>query len=111
MTEPPAAQPGAVPAASSPDFLLWREVDRLDRRIDENRQRLDILDQHGTRGVEALRNQVQLLASDIREHEQLHAKQTEQQITGRRWIVGVTVATVVPLYPAIAYLLTVAPPH
>lgn len=110
MTETtPPTPPGSVPAASSSDFLLWREVDRLDRRIDTEAARLSRLDEHGSRGVEALRNQVQQLTRDIQEHELLHARQQEQQITGRRWIVGTVVALVVPLYPLLLWLLSNAP--
>ena len=110
MTEPSqssaAGGSGSTPAS---DFLLWREVDRLDRRIDETRGRLDVLDQHGTRGVDALRNQVLQLAKDIEQHEQLHQAQTEQQITGRRWVIGTVCALIVPLYPLLGYALTQLP--
>lgn len=96
-------EPTPRPSATDPNFLLWREVDRLDRRADAIDRRIDQLDQNGTRGVGALQLTVQQLASDMREHERKHEEEHAEMAAHRRWligiVVGVLVALVGPLYP------------
>lgn len=109
MTRPGDERGAAPPVPVGPDFLLWREIDRVDRRIDENRTRIDGLDQHGSRGVDALRGKVDALARDIEAHEEQHEQARRDQVTGRRWLLGIVAALIVPLYPLLGYLLTHLP--
>lgn len=105
------------------DFLLWREVDRLDRRVDElttraerliaearaelaadldrTTGRLDRLDEHGSRGVEALRLELRQLRTDLEAHEGMHAQAAQDQRTARRWMIGLVAGLIAPLYPLI----------
>jgi hypothetical protein len=97
MSEPTQASrpPGPIGQA---EFLLWREVDRLDGRITDNARAIDRLDQMGSRGVESLRSKVDQLAHDLEQHEQQH-------VSSRRWTIGVVLAVVVPLYPMVGALV------
>ncbi len=92
------------PVAQS-DFLLWREVDRLDKRIDDTGKRLDSLDQFGTRGIDGLRAEVRSLREDWNMHEAQH----QQTTANIKWAIGLTIGAVVaavgPLYPVLLYRL------
>ncbi|RLK13334.1 hypothetical protein DER29_4352 [Micromonospora sp. M71_S20] len=101
--------------------MLWREVDRLDRRVDEVATRaerliaearaelaadvdrisgrVDRLDEHGSRGVEALRLEVARLRGDLSAHEEMHTQAAREQRTARRWTIGVVAGLIAPLYP------------
>lgn len=96
-------EPIPRPSATDPNFLLWREVDRLDRRIDAGERRMEQMDQTGTRGVAALQQQVAGLAADIREHETKHEEERREMARHRQWLIGIVVtvllALVGPLYP------------
>ncbi|MEU4777459.1 hypothetical protein [Micromonospora sp. NPDC023633] len=116
-----ASSDGARPPAG--DFLLWREVDRLDRRVDEVAARaerlivearaelgadvdrisgrVDRLDEHGSRGVEALRLDLRSLRKDLEEHEVMHAQAAVEQKAARRWTIGLVAGLIAPLYPLI----------
>lgn len=85
-----------------PTVFLWTE---LNRRIDVATHRIDSLDQHGTRGVEALRLAFQQLEQDIRDHEATHQVTEERQANSRRWLIGTVVSLLVPLYPLIGWVL------
>lgn len=99
MTEPVPEIPGPH---LSPTFV-WVE---LSRRIDANQARLDRLDEHGSRGVDGLRQEVTRLRADLVEHEGMHQRAAEQTATSRRWFVGTVVALITPLYPLIIWLIS-----
>ncbi|MEU5950524.1 hypothetical protein ABZ793_33985 [Micromonospora sp. NPDC047465] len=111
------------PAGDGGNFLLWREVDRLDRRVDEvvaRTERLvaearadlasdvdrvggrvDRLDEHGSRGVEALRLELAQLRRNLNAHEEMHTQAAQDQRTARRWTIGLVAGLIAPLYPLI----------
>lgn len=88
-------------------FTFWHEIGRLDGRINENARRIDQLDQQGPRGIDALRQEVQRLRTDLQEHEVAHQRDAQDRRTGRRWAIGLGVAAAValiaPLYPVILF--------
>lgn len=90
-----------APGGSTNDanFLLWREVDRLERSIDAQGKRMEYLDEHGSRGVDSLKGQIEQIRKDIAEHETAHAEAARLLATNRRWMIGVIVALITPLYP------------
>lgn len=105
MTHPSAPRP-VDPADSN--FLLWREVDRLERSIEANARRIDHLDEHGSRGVDALKTQIEQIRKDFLDHEDMHTEAARQAIEAarqavqaRRWTIGLLVALITPLYPMI----------
>lgn len=95
--------PDLPPSAPLSPTFVWVE---LNRRIDDNKRRLDALDEHGTRGVDSLKQEVVRLRSDLEGHEKLHQRQADDQRTSRRWFVGTTIALVTPLYPLLIWLIT-----
>lgn len=101
-------QSGGYPAPLSPMFI-WGELkatrSEYDRRLDALTLKLEQLDQHGTRGVEALRLEVQQLRKDLLNHEDQHRRQADAQVSSRRWFVGVMVTLLVPLYPLLGYII------
>ena len=86
-------------------FLLWREVDRLDGRINSIQRVVSHLDEHGTRGIEQLRAQVTMLVKEFGEHETTHKEQAAAVLVTRRWNIGLMVTLVVPLYPFLYWVL------
>ena len=103
------AAPG-YPVPLSPMFI-WSELKAqaqdFTRRVDALGIRLDHLDQYGTRGVEALGAEVRQLRTDMEAHETLHDRQHTEQLSARRWFIGILVTLLVPLYPAIGYVIIV----
>lgn len=111
------------PPGDGGSFLLWREVDRLDRRVDEVAARterliadaraeqandvdrisgrVDRLDEHGSRGVEALRLELRSLRNDLEAHEVMHSQAAQEQKAARRWTIGLVAGLIAPLYPLI----------
>ncbi|HEV8568928.1 MAG TPA: hypothetical protein VGQ92_17910 [Actinoplanes sp.] len=100
MTSEPGPGPQR-PMAAGDNFLLWREVDRLERIIEGQGRRVDHLDEHGSRGVDFLKGQVERIRKDIEEHELAHAEAAKLAVSNRRWLIGILVALVTPLYPLI----------
>ena len=84
---------------------MWRDIDRLERRVEaavsDLTRRLEHLDEHGSRGVDGLRQQFATLQRDLAEHEAMHAETSRQQVQARRWMIGTIITLVVPLYPLI----------
>lgn len=96
---------GDVPLPSMPNTPLemsttfvWMEINR---RVDSLSHRVDRLDEHGTRGVDALRTEVARLRTDFVDHETSHEKARLEAVSGRRWLIGILLAAIAPLYPAI----------
>lgn len=87
----------AGPLGMSPDFV-WMEINR---RVDSLAHRVDRLDEHGTRGVERLASEVRQLRTDFLDHEGTHEAARKETVSARRWLIGITVAVVTPLYPVL----------
>lgn len=106
MSEPSYTMPNEqAPVAQSPlsVMFVWME---LNRRVDAIVRRLEQLDEHGTRGVDALKGEVRQLGKDMSEHEKAHQRTADQQQTNRRWMIGTLIALVTPLYPLLIWLIT-----
>ena len=101
--------------------FVWMETNRrLDSAIAESKAalllltaRLERLDEHGSRGVDLLRVEVKNLREDMTTHEKTHEEAAEQareaakeQRIARRWLIGVVVALIVPMYPLLGWLVT-----
>jgi DNA invertase Pin-like site-specific DNA recombinase len=99
----PPSLPEESPAG--PSYLVLRELDALTRRMEAVDRRIDHLDEHGTRGVDALRAAFTTLQRDLADHEALHAEQARTQIASRRWLIGLVVGLITPLYPLLITLL------
>lgn len=98
MTPDLTPTPTAPPPA--PELLIWR-LDQLERRVDG-------IDTGGTRGVQALTLRVDELVKDMATHEAEHKASEQQRRSDRRWIIGVAVALITPLYPLIGWMLAAA---
>lgn len=95
-------------ATNTATWIAQREIDGLTRRVDKLDARIDRLDEHGTRGVEALRLSFETLKRDLADHETMHTEAARSQTTARRFLIGTVVALVVPLYPVLFWLITLA---
>ncbi|MFF0721356.1 hypothetical protein [Micromonospora sp. NPDC003816] len=69
--------------------------------IDRTATRLERLDEHGSRGVEALRLELRSLRNDLEAHEGMHAQAAQEQKAARRWTIGLVAGLIAPLYPLI----------
>jgi hypothetical protein len=116
VTDPGSLPVGTASAAEphlSPTFV-WIETNRrLDVAVAEFRAaqlamsaRFERLDEHGSRGVDLLRVEVKSLRDDVTEHERLHENSRKEQVAARRWLIGVVIALIVPLYPLLIWLIT-----
>jgi hypothetical protein len=93
---PQSSQP--PPAAPLDSVLLFREVDRLDRRMDELRQNLDRLDSHGSRGLSGLQVQMTELSKDLVSLEQTFSG-FRSDLRSSRWaLAGAYLGGLLPLY-------------
>lgn len=106
----PAMQP--APAPLSPMFI-WTTLQaalqegrhEVARELDKVNTRIDKLDEHGTRGVEGLRTAVVQLQRDVQDHEKAHDVARRDAEAGRRWLIGIVVGAITPLYPLIGYVI------
>lgn len=78
-------------------LLAWR-VTQLEARV-------EAMDQHGSRGVQALILQVAELVKDVAAHEAQHTLTEHARKADRRWIIGTAITLVVPLYPFLGWIL------
>jgi hypothetical protein len=97
-------------------MFLWTSFQQyrteMGRELDKLAIRLERLDEHGTRGVDRMAAEVAQLRKDVTEHEQAHEKQRQEQVASRRWLVGIVVALVIPLYPLLGWgLILLARTH
>lgn len=102
----PATGPAGAPEIS-PNFV-WMETNR---RIDVLGHRLDRMDETGTRGVDALRVELAGIRRDFLDHEGKHSEDAREAATARRWLIGVVVALITPLYPLLIGALIWAVKH
>lgn len=82
---------------SQTGFIMWR-LTQLEHQFTQ-------LDQQGSRGVDGLRLQVTQLTHDFEDHERQHEQTRKEQAISRRWLVGIVVAMITPLYPLLFVLL------
>lgn len=92
------------------EYLLWREVDRLDGRINETNRDVERLDQYGSRGVGSLSAEVRQLREGqerleryIKTHEKDHEN---SQKSMRGFIIGgitIVISMVLPVYPLLIF--------
>lgn len=106
----PVSMTGA--GGADANFLLWREVDRLERSLGDHGRRMEYLDEHGSRGVDALKGQIEQIRKDFIDHEGAHSEAAKlardaavQAATARRWMIGVIIGMVTPLYPLLLFLI------
>lgn len=76
-----------------------RELDQLHQADRDLRQAISDLDNHGSRGVLQLTQQVMDLVKDFAEmkivfgkHEEQHDKETRERRSSRRWYIGTVIA-------------------
>lgn len=116
MTEP---APG--PAPLSPMFI-WTSLQatrsELNIAVEKVAARVERLDEHGTRGVDALRVEMAQLRKDLGDHETVHEKAHKDQLdaardaaAARRWLIGIIVSLTLPLYPFIGALIYLVVHH
>jgi len=70
-------------------------------RLSQLELKYERLDKEGSAGVQALTSQVRQLAADFEAHERQHKEEAKAQVAARRWMVGIVVALIGPLYPII----------
>jgi hypothetical protein len=104
-TVPQQREMGSPPGLEMSPAFVWMEINR---RVDVLTHKLERLDEHGTRGVDALRNDVARLRQDYAEHEASHKTARDDQVSGRRWLVGIFIATITPLYPLLGAAIWLA---
>lgn len=88
------------------------------RELDQLRQELIRMDDHGTRGVSVVQSQLTDVIKDVLElksevnkrfadHQRLHEREEDQRSANRRWALGFGVAILAAiggLYPYLAHL-------
>lgn len=103
MSEPMPEVPMNPAVGTLSPIFIWTE---LSRRVDLVTAKVERLDEHGTRGVDQLRDQITRLAKDIGDHERGHERAADEQRISRRWTVGITLGAVTPLYPLLLWVLS-----
>lgn len=96
------------------DDDVRRELDRLTQNDRDLRQAIADLDNHGSRGVLQLQSQVVELIKDVSEikvsaeqHKIEHEQDHRDRVTGRRWLVGITVGAILSLGGILVTILAV----
>jgi len=88
------------------------------REVDQLREELHRLDDHGSRGVGTLQSQVTDLIKDLTElkadvnnrfekHEKEHQDEKQNRIIARRWLAGFAITLIVALLAVIGLLLQI----
>lgn len=68
------------------EFTLLKEV------VDRTQIRLDVIDDHGTRGVIAVQAQLLDLVKDVSDLNNRFEQDRKERISGRRWLIGMGIA-------------------
>jgi len=91
----PPSQP--VDPVSTSAFIMWR-LTQLEHQFTQ-------LDQQGSRGVAGLVQRVDQLAREFTLHEQQHENARKEQVSSRRWLLGLVALLITPLYPLLFAVL------
>ena len=98
-----------VPSGPAPapldSVLLFREVDRVDRRIDQVERNLTTLDEHGSRGLEGLKVQVGALSERVGHLDETFGEFRRDLKSGRWQLIAAYIAGLVPIYVFLAQQL------
>lgn len=105
MTADQAGRSQSPPGGDS-HWLMLREVDRLDRRVDQVETRLSQLDEHGSRGLTGLQVQLTELSKDMVALEATFSGFRRDLKAGRWTLAGAYVGGLLPLYVFIIQQLT-----
>ena len=88
------------------------EFDMLRGQVDANAQRLDTIDQSGTRGVGVVQQQLMDLKGDLTElrtrfdaHETGHKEEEKARVSARRWAWSTAIAALVAIKAPLLYLI------
>ena len=86
------------------EFQLLKDI------VDRTQLRLDVIDDHGTRGIGVLQTQIIDLVKDVTDlntrfdtHATVHQKEQDDRVKGRRWMAGAVIAAL----GSLAAILTV----
>lgn len=88
------------------------------REVDQLREELHRLDDHGSRGVGTLQTQVTELVKDVTElraevsgrftdHLRLHNQEQRDRVSARRWLIGTGIAGLASIAAVIALLVQI----
>ncbi len=94
---------------TAPDSPSLRDIMRLDGRIDKVENRIDAMDQHGSRGVGALQVQVMELIKDVSALEARLSAELKSVRTNRWQLVGAFLAAVLPIYGLLIQIVLTKP--
>jgi hypothetical protein len=94
------------------------EFEMLKAMVTANADRLNQIDDHGTRGVSAVQIQVTNLVKEITElkgdvnsrfdaHQKVHDQDERERTSARRWLIGTVIASVIAMVTVITLLVDV----
>lgn len=100
-------------------MTLTEDAPATRREMDQLREELRRIDDHGTRGVGVLQAQVTDLVKDVVElkadmntrfqaHQRQHEVAERERRAGRRWLIGTVIAALVVLVAILTLLLQIA---
>lgn len=89
------------------------EFDLLRGQVATNGQRMDAIDQGGTRGVSVLASQISDVIKDVsdlrqelKDHDKSHKEQEAQRATSRRWAIMAIIALLTVIETPLIYIAT-----
>ena len=80
------------------DQAVFREIQRLDTRIDKVEISLGVLDLHGSRGVGALQVQLGEVIKDLGILESTFKSEMKSIKANRYWLTGAFLTAILPIY-------------
>lgn len=90
------------------------EFNLLKESVDRNERRIESIDDHGTRGVGVLQNQIVDLSKDVAKleaalehHEAGHKEERKERAKNRKWLIGVAIAGLGSMAAMISLLVEV----
>lgn len=88
------------------------EFNLLKESVDRNERRIETIDDHGTRGVGVLQNQMLDLSKDVAkleialEHHELgHKEERNDRVRNRKWVLGAVIGGLASMATVISLLL------
>jgi hypothetical protein len=94
-----------MPDSDDRRYATMADVARLEDRIDR-------IDNTGSRGVSVLALQIQQLSQDFAKHEKLHETEQLNRIRNRRWIIGTIIGVVAAIDgPVLTLVLLIVQKH